>query len=187
MRYKINDWETNCNDYRVKHSESNGWATVTEINKVCLKNKNKNGMNSLWMMQRGETKISKAISIKMTWKKTRNDKFEKKATEEFQNILQRLTIELKVHLKARHQPKLLLPYRSRKDEWLSWPAKAWMNYSLKLFTRRSSTPARIRSWEPYLWQRTRLPLGHCACHYRASQPVLPDAITPFLFQLHQRP
>ena len=38
---------------------------------------------------------AKTISTKMTWKKTRNDKIAKTVTEEFQNILQRLTIEWK--------------------------------------------------------------------------------------------
>ena len=39
-------------------------------------------------------KQAKTISTKMIWKKTKNDKIAKKATDEFQNILQRLTIEL---------------------------------------------------------------------------------------------
>ena len=41
-------------------------------------------------------KTAKTISTKMTWKKTRNDKIAKKRQKNFQNSLQRLTIELTI-------------------------------------------------------------------------------------------
>ena len=140
VRCKVNDWEANCNDNRVKHNETNGWAIITEINKECLTNNNKNGTHSFWMMRRGETKTAKTVSTKMTWKKTRNDKIAKKSDRKISKQL------------------ATADHRATDSFWWVWPQENTYYYLLWLVQITKLYKSDVRPWRGYL-----LRVNVCIC------------------------
>ena len=51
------------------------------------------------------------------------------------------------------QPKLVLIYRPRKGERLSWPEQMWVNNLLKVITRQPSDTTGIQTWATRSWKR----------------------------------
>ena len=74
------------------------------------------------------------------------------------------------------QPKLVLIYRPRKGERLSWPEQMWVNNLPKVNTRQPSNTTGIRTWATRSWNR-------CANH-SATTPMNMDSISPIYSITH---